>query len=282
MSVTAVEIVESREATYGVENPGIVLRYMAEGAMDEQDILAEIQLVTPDVWNSWPRKSIQVSHQGGGIWSVTVTYAAEAAKETGESEYSFDTTGGTQHITQSLQTILRRKPGGGTGNDFAGAIGWNGNSLEGCDIVVPVYEFTEKHFIDNDYVTKAYKVQLRDLTGKVNKASFRGFEAGEVLFFGAQGQKRGQGDWEISFRFAAQQNQTGLDIGNPDDAAHYMYVDKKGWEYLWVNYQECIDGSGANKMRLKKPIGAYVEKVYRDGDFSLLGLGGDEGSSGAS
>ena len=46
---------------------------------------------------------------------------------------------------------------------------------------------------------------------------------------------------------------------------------KKGWEYLWVRYADEEDA--AAKMLVKRPIAAYVEKVYEEGDFSQLGIG---------
>ena len=40
-----------------------------------------------------------------------------------------------------------------------------------------------------------------------------------------------------------------------------MGISKKGWEYLWVRYQDTEDANA--KMLIKKPIAAYVEKVGR-------------------
>ncbi|HUT59790.1 MAG TPA: hypothetical protein VNA25_18235 [Phycisphaerae bacterium] len=39
----------------------------------------------------------------------------------------------------------------------------------------------------------------------------------------------------------------------------------------WVRYADAKDA--AAKRIVKKPIAAYVEKVYDDGDFSQLGIG---------
>jgi hypothetical protein len=137
-------------------------------------------------------------------------------------------------------------------------------SVEGVDITVPVYHFSETHYLDDAVVTEPYKGTLFSLTGKVNSGAFRGFAAGECLFLGAAGTKRGQGDWEITFRFAASPNVTGLTIGDITGIA------KKGWEYLWVRYADAEDA--AAKALVKKPVAVYIEKVYEEGDFSLLGI----------
>ena len=50
-----------------------------------------------------------------------------------------------------------------------------------------------------------------------------------------------------------------------------VVASKKGWEYLWVRYEDAEDD--AANVLVKKPTAAYVEKVYEDGDFSVLGLG---------
>jgi hypothetical protein len=48
----------------------------------------------------------------------------------------------------------------------------------------------------------------------VNDSGFKGFAAGECLFLGAAGTKRGSGDWEIGYRFASSPNVTGLTVGD--------------------------------------------------------------------
>ncbi len=85
-----------------------------------------------------------------------------------------------------------------------------------------------------------------------------------MLFLGASGTKRGGGDWEITFRFAASRNRTNLTIGD------ITGISKKGWEYLWVRYADAEDANA--KALIKKPVAVYVEKVYEEGDFGLLGI----------
>ena len=131
--------------------------------------------------------------------------------------------------------------------------------------MIPIYSFSETHYIDVDSLTGGYKAALFRLTGKVNDGVFRGFQAGEVLFQGASGSQRGEEDWEISFKFAASQNAVGIQIGE------LWPINKKGWEYLWVRYADDEDEE-ANAI-VKKPIAVYVERVYDSADFSDLGIG---------
>ena len=88
--------------------------------------------------------------------------------------------------------------------------------------------------LEGAVVTRAYKLTLFALTGRVNNSAFKGFAAGECLFLGAAGTKRGSGDWEIGYRFASSTNVTGLIVGD------ITGINKKGWEYLSVPSSVCL------------------------------------------
>jgi hypothetical protein len=201
-------------------------------------------------------------------WKVRAIYEAPTPQQQDNPEptFAFDTGGGTQHITQSLGTRGRYGPAASA--ELAGAIGFDGQNVNGVDITVPVYQFSETHYFVPAYVTQAYKLALMATTGTVNIAPFRGFDLGEVLFLGASGTRKGMlvtDPWEISFKFAAQKNQPSLTVGGITGIAKY------GWDYLWVQYGADVDATA--KVLIKKPIAVYVEKVYPDGDFSWLGIG---------
>ena len=269
MPITLREKIDSRQSQEG-ESPSVTLLYDLDGTADDIAAKALALSSTPSEYDGLVRQSVGLEPQevdsvtDTGRWLVTVQYGQEQYPQTGESTFSFDTGGGTQHITQSLQTINRYAPPGKTAPDFKGAIGVTHDSVEGVDITVPVYQFSETHYLADEVVTEQYRGTLFFLTGKVNSAAFRGLAAGECLFLGASGSKRGQGDWEITFRFAASPNVTGLTVGD------IVNINKKGWEYLWVRYADAEDDNA--KALVKKPVAAYVEKVYDSGDFSGLGL----------
>ena len=74
-------------------------------------------------------------------------------------------------------------------------------------------------------------------------AGFSRLAAGECLFLGASGSKPGADDWEITFRFAASPNRTGITVGD------IAGISKKGWEYLWVR---CADAEDSTAKALVK------------------------------
>ncbi|GAB4339303.1 MAG: hypothetical protein Kow0010_27490 [Dehalococcoidia bacterium] len=270
MPVEVREKFESRRLVKAVSgtNSSAELAYIVLGT--DNDIAARdaLEAEAPANYATLPRQSVQIEPLGPGLWDGVVRYALSGGGgglSTGESSFQFDTGGGTQHITQSLATVQRVPAPGMVAPDFQGAIGVSADGVEGIDITVPVYHFAETHYKPDSAITAAYKGVLFSLTGKVNADSFRGFAPGEVLFLGANGAKRGSDDWEITYRFAASPNVTGLSIGPISG------INKKGWEYLWVRYADQEDT--AAKALVKRPIAAYVERVYESGSFAALQLG---------
>jgi hypothetical protein len=232
----------------------------------EDDIAAADALVAfrPAMVDNLPAQTAEVEWLAPNYWLGKVRYGVTQRQSGEEPLYSFDTGGGSQHITQSLFTVNRYAPAGKTAPNFEGAIGVDDNSVNGVDITVPVYSFTETHYFDDSFVTESYKGILFNLTGKVNSGSWRNYAGGEALFMGASGSKRGKGDWEISFKFAASPNKSNITIGS------ITGISKKGWEYLWVKYES--DEDTAAKTLIKKPTAVYIEKVYEEASFASLGI----------
>ena len=244
-----------------------VLEYLIKGTDDDVEAKNALGDEAPLTYDDLQRKNWNVERIGNNWWRGSVRYVHEqyVLPEVGESSFSFDTGGGSQHITQSLATIAKYAPPGQTAPDFKGAIAVTHDNVEGVDITVPVYHFSETHYLPVATVTQAYKNTLRQLTGKVNDDDFKGHSAGECLLLGVAGSQRGANDWEISFRFASSENKTGLIVGEITGIA------KKGWEYMWVRYANAEDATA--KALIKKPVAVYIEKVYEEGDFSQLGIG---------
>jgi len=250
--------------------PSAEIPYIVRQAADEAAVKSAALAATPTLYAGMPRKSVEISERiNADTWKIVVRYEAQEFEQQEEPEpvFSFDTGGGTQHITQSIQTLGRYGPA--ATDKLGGAIGFDGENVEGVDVTVPVYNFSETHYLPASVVTAGYRVGLFRVTGTVNSGSFRGFAAGEVLFLGASGSRRGTGyddDWEITFKFAAQPNRNDIRVGDIGP------ISKKGWEYLWVQYAPEVDND--KKQVIKKPVAAYVEKVYPDGNFGALGIGG--------
>ena len=260
--------------------------YKIFGTADDTVVHAEVNAVVTASGQYWQYPGVpgmqlradqySVSYLGDNAWQVTINYAKDGAEDGTEPlkrARSFDTTGGTQHITQACSVgsggtldFEKRYPSGAT--NMSGAIGVDSNGVNGVDIVVPQLQWQESYDVPNGYVTSAWIRGVSGVTGTTNNAAFRGFEAGEVLFVGCSGSQewddqKGRGPWSLSFRFVASKNVTGQTIGSISG------IEKKGHEYLWVRYEDAVSGSAL----LKQPKAVYVSKVYKDSDFSALGIG---------
>jgi len=249
--------------------------YMVFEAADEDAVKAacEGEEGIPDQIGSLYRKEIEIEERvNATTWRVLARFQKSSwswpGGTTPDSRFAFDTGGGTQHITQSIQTVNRYGPKAST--KLGGAIGYDGKNVQGVDITVPVFNFSETTDFRDDKVTRAYTMTLFAITGRYNNGAFRGFAQGEVLFLGAAGSRQGDDSsdlWEITFRFAASPNRNDIMVGDIGP------ITKWGWEYLWVQYAD--DADDDTQQVIKKPVAAYIEKVYHGADFAALGIGVD-------
>ena len=89
------------------------------------------------------RKQATVEEKGPESHIVNIAYGPIKPPEVRDYKFAFDTTGGRQKITQSLQTIHKYAPPGKTAADHKGAIGVTDHGVEGCEIVVPKFSWSE-------------------------------------------------------------------------------------------------------------------------------------------
>jgi len=241
--------------------------YVVRHAADEEEVKEAALAEIPAFHAGVPRKSIEITERiNADTWKVVARYETqESAPEEEETEpsFSFDTTGGTQHITQSLAT--RGRYPSASAPDLGGAIGYDGEQVNGVDIVMPNLSFSLARIVEAGEITTAFRLTLANLTGKVNASNWKGYEAGEVLFLGATGSGKTDQPVEISYRFAHSPNRRNFSVGGIE------VTEKKGWDYMWVRYADEVDGD--KKALVRKPAAVYIEQVYEAADFAALGLG---------
>jgi hypothetical protein len=237
--------------------------------------------------NKLHAESYTLEYLGDEAWQLEVSYVSQGGEDDEQQDplkrsRSFDTGGATQHITQAIPSDTfpfgdqSFHTGAPAAPNMRGAIGVDGDSVQGVDIVVPQLTWTESYDVPWQYVTTAYIKGLSSLTGTVNKGQFRGFDAGEVLFTGASGtqqwdEDKGDGPWSLSYKFVASANQGPGKTFPAITIGDISGIEKDGHDYLWVRYEDAV----SNETLLKKPKFVYVDKVYRREDFSKLGIGVD-------
>jgi hypothetical protein len=242
--------------------------YFVFDALDEDDAVLAVHGYSSEWFSGLRRDAVEVEERiNEDTFKVIVRYQQHNTTDDGddpETVYTFDTGGGTQHITQSIST-RNRYPA--SAPDYEGAVGYDGENVAGVDIIQPVYNFTETHFLPRTTVTETFRARLARKTGMYNNDAFRGFDPGEVLFLGASGVRRGDGRedlWEITYRFAVSQNRSSFTVGGISVAT------KLGWDYMWVRYADEVDDTV--KQVVKKPVAVYIEKVYYGTNFGSLGI----------
>lgn len=240
---------------------GRELIYDIQGTEDEAEVQALLLGAVPSTYGGLELESVEAEPVGAGIWKGNAKYTRVST-----DEYTFDTGGGTRHVTQSLGTVNSYTASGFPPPDFQGAINVSEDRVEGVDLPSPKYEFSETHYLDDASVTLAYKLILFNLSGQtMNDNTFKGFAAGECAFLGASGAKRGDERWAITYRFACSPNVTGLTVGTITD------IEKLGWDYLWIRYAVSADNTAFSLVH--RPIAVYVERVLIPADYSTIGIG---------
>jgi hypothetical protein len=227
------------------ERSQAVFTYYAGGFADESSAMAAVRAECNDWYGKMRYHSMEVAERlnnktSGGEWRIRVKYVAPPA-----SKIQYDSTGGTQHVTEADETVSRIGPDAST--EIGNAIGFDGENVTGVDKIVPQFTWTETHYLTDEELNVPAYYQL---TGRVNAAPFKGYAAGEVLFYGITGQKTEDGFWEFSFKFGYQPNSAALEVGD------LVVPAKDGWDYLWIYYAKT------------------VSRIYKRGYFSALGIEG--------
>ncbi len=269
MPTTVEEFIKSPRITGDFHQSTREIAYKIRGTTDPDAAYAALVAAAPASVTvdgiTLAKRVFTVDYADHELFEGTVTYSKKSLDneelQAGESSYQFETGGGTKHVSYALETT--KYPA--SAPDMANAVNFDGEKINGVEVQAPVFNFSETHVLPAASVTGAYKLALFNATGKINNGTFKGFAQGEVLFLGASGSKRGDDDWEISYRFAASPNAAGLNV------AGVTVASKRGWDYLWVNWCKEVDG-GTNALK-PKAQGVYVQRVYEFADFSTLGIG---------
>jgi hypothetical protein len=268
--------------------------------MNENDVYAQVLLDTPTTYDNLVRDGIRANPQGGGIWfpeihskniplqqglptdgtpaggGTTPGPSGPASDSTPlDPAFSWDTTGGTDTIFVSYGTMEKKSAAGHTATDKTRAqaatdgftldnqrvIGSSNEGVRGAEKVMPVFRWSVE--VARSSVDKAYLRTLRNLTGKVNNATFYQWPEGDVLYKGASGRNT-NGRWMITHSFEVSETRVTVDVGNG------ITMEKvKGFELLVIEYmKQPIGGRG-----LSVPWHAYVEQIYEPANFSLIGIG---------
>jgi hypothetical protein len=267
------ERMTSRPFDVSRESSTFTAEFLAVGSTNETDVYEAALLSTPISYLGLYRAKVKAVPRGGPYWDVSVEYTSIQPKDALSSDTAANDqkpspsddeplTGGTTHITQSIDTVSQTVRVPLVAPDFRNAIGVTLEGVEGCDIITPNAEFSSE--AKRVTVTMKYFRTLRDLTGTVNSEKWFGFERGEVLYLGCEGKADSKSYWTLTHRFAVSKNQTNIKI-----SSEITVPAKEGWQYLWVDYT----GDFSQGRRVRRPTCATVEQVYYYRNFGALEIG---------
>ena len=235
-----------------------------------------------------------LSYLGNQHWDVTAEYRDRPQ----EDITSFSTGGGSQTITQSIQTIAQGDPSVDPNRDIERAINFDGKKVAGTDVVTakptlvviqrmdrelfeakwPVTsergsttpnQFTglkDGDFTNDEY--NNYAQLLVDYTGKVcddggwfEAIGPSSYQRREVLLINASGRLLNTDAYEITYELGIQLSQN---ITLPPSLNNTV-IRLQGWDYLWYEYEQKDNADSSRTL----PSATYYrqEQIYWERKF---------------
>ncbi len=289
---TVIEKAGARKAEWGDGQSSVTREYDVSGVTSELAAIAAIRS-SPDVpadidGAKLKSVSVDIAKDAYGdvagdreYYSATVQWERSDAQLPGEGggggggfarTVKFTTRGGTKKITSSLgQFSSATDPTAPTPvpESIEGAINAREDGgPDGADIIAPNLEVTIEREYGAGELSTAVVRDLYESTGTVNDDTFLGAEPGELLFSGADGTFNPDGSGNLTFSLLFEPNLFGQD-GIPVPwtvSGERRKIDKQGWDYFWVYSAKTTE----NDKVITRPVGAFVERVYRRKTFSSL------------
>lgn len=265
---------EPQRITFG-EQTSVEIPLVVTWASSEIDVAQAVLLFLTPYFSGLALSQVSVDdREGTHCWRASATYSSTRSAPISsvqgsieDPEVSYQLGGETKHITQSLGVRVYRAAGlWSLGDSIARVIGAKKDGVEGADILTPVVTFSETHYFLRKNLTRSLRTTWENMFAKTNSVPFRGYDAGEVLFEGAQVTIRGAGDTAVpvAFSFRRRQNKTNVVFGAVTAASI------EGWELVDMRYKDEKDTD--TKRTEKKPDRVHIHKVYDSGDFGALGI----------
>lgn len=291
MPIAVNEMPDSPKVKTG-QRPSAVRRYSVFGTVNYDEAIAAVGAQTPTLFDPYGNGLIYIVRDeidldpvpgDGQLWYATVTYEMVEP-----GAFHFEIGGGTQHIRRGIANVSNHARPSMAAINYRGLIGVKrtdkGLEIEGLDVDVGAFSWSETHQVSPTLVTNSYKSQMAKLVcgshgrGTVNHADFKGFVRGEARLLSVSGSRRGGENWEINFRFMSIPNATNIVIPTYDDlgnAVNIVIPAKEGWHYVWLEDEEKeIDfGGQIKKVMLPVTVAAHVEQIFDYADYGLLGIG---------
>lgn len=278
MTIIHEESVEERNVDRTLDSYSQELTYVVRGdpgdITDENDVVTYLLENLAQVLYDLPFNSITgVNRVNDDFYKATVLYETPEGLDDDEEEveqgatYTIDTTGGTTKIDTSHEKI---NAVGLVSATLKNGIGWDGEQMKGVDISTPAFKWTKTVRIPKSQYTDEFVELLYLASGKVNDAPFLFFGAGDAKFEGATTTHIEtfddiEDEVEITYAVTAIKSEILEELIFGEALGL-----KRGWDYVWYQYNKTPDDDIA--MMGPKKIAGYIDRVYEETDFALLGI----------
>ncbi|MEM0982682.1 MAG: hypothetical protein AAGI17_01890 [Planctomycetota bacterium] len=214
-------------------------------------------------------------------WRVVADYGTAIAAnggvdaEVGNIRKTWQITNQTARVLRGFEEVSKREKSDGQAPPaalrtpaFDKQIGVNADgTVEGVDIRTPIEFYSETHYVAFSTVTTLYVDTIRSLASTVNNAVFKGLNAGEVLFLGANIDLVREDLYEIRYEFEIRRNTT-LDESAflPSSPA----VSVRGHDVVWYYVAPLEDPTIEDET--PQAIAEVVTRVYPLANLAGLGI----------
>ena len=218
---------------------------------DEVSAASWLNVNVPLFFSGGWLQDIQIRPQGNGLFFVPCPYGPLPEWPGSTFQLNFRTTGGTVHITSSIEMVAKYARPGEPAAPPTTVIGEGGS---GADITVPAQMRSYKFTYEAGVVTESAMDYWEDITGMVNLITWHLRPPGEVLFLGAEGDttEAADGPASVTFNFAMNRNKTDQTIGS------ITGVDKQGHDLIDIHTMTDV----VEAVDVQKEKYIYVQRVY--------------------
>lgn len=245
------------------------------GATDKASAVQEVMSIAEQELNGIPLKEFRVGEfDKDKNLEVTAVYersssgssAPSEEEENPESTISYSS-GEGQKLVNTGELIKSAAPPGKTAPDPGNFINWNGKrgrdfAVNGVNISSANPRFTLTKYVSATEANSAsFQTKYESLVGCVNASTWRGREAGTVMFvnFSFSGKLSGSEKLAVNFDFLVKSNEKNTFVGNVNVG------NVAGWDVVWSIAEPTPEGPPEIK-------GVYVNRVTRFINFSQLGI----------
>tara|TARA_R100000808_G_C2145033_1_gene152799 strand:+ start:234 stop:1130 length:897 start_codon:yes stop_codon:yes gene_type:complete len=285
---------------YSGNQDSATILYLVEGASSWQNAMDLLEGAAspasgssaPTEFDNMPRDNVSCKEVdlSTGLYSGRATYKRgpkKSQQETGTSPTTDGTANnnGTFSFEVALDTVSVREPirdyvegtalvdrepqkyfpAAGEPKVEHEGLNYEDGAYQGADVFRPSGSFSFDYYPSNSTCTHSYQTTVMNSVGKLNSDSFRGYAAGELLFWSCRGQSRNDRDWKLNLTFRVSPNVSSKKLAGID------VTNVGGWDYQWVHYVErIVDHGGGQKTAVSVPVQANLAVVYESTAFSAL------------